>query len=60
VAEKVAQVAIKFPPMQPAASFNVEAVKGQIEEARAGARTVSASHESSLGRAVRLHGGQRG
>jgi len=32
---KVAQTAIKFPPMQPGASFNLEAVKAQIEKARA-------------------------
>ena len=32
---KVAQTAIEFPPMQPGASFNLEAVKAQIEKARA-------------------------
>ena len=32
---KVAQTAIKFPPMQAGASFNLEAVKAQIEKARA-------------------------
>src|SRR5499427_5894461 len=32
---KVAQTAIDFPPMQPGASFNLEAVKAQIEKARA-------------------------
>jgi len=32
---KVAQTAIQFPPMQPGASFNLEAVKAQIEKARA-------------------------
>jgi arylsulfatase len=32
---KIAQTAIEFPPMQPGASFNLEAVKAQIEKARA-------------------------
>ena len=32
---KVGQTAIEFPPMQPGASFNLEAVKAQIEKARA-------------------------
>ena len=32
---KVAQTAIEFPPMQAGASFNLEAVKAQIEKARA-------------------------
>mgnify|MGYP003423680162 CR=1 FL=1 len=32
---KLAQTAIEFPPMQPGASFNLEAVKAQIEKARA-------------------------
>jgi arylsulfatase A-like enzyme len=32
---KVAQTAIEFPPMQPGASFNLEAVKAQLEKARA-------------------------
>jgi arylsulfatase len=32
---KIAQTAIKFPPMQRGASFNLEAVKAQIEKARA-------------------------
>jgi arylsulfatase len=32
---KVAMTAIEFPPMQPGASFNLEAVKAQIEKARA-------------------------
>jgi arylsulfatase len=32
---KVAQTAIEFPPMQKGASFNLEAVKAQIEKARA-------------------------
>ncbi len=32
---KVAQTAIEFPPMQTGASFNLEAVKAQIEKARA-------------------------
>ena len=32
---KVAQTAIEFPPMQPGASFNLEAVKAQIAKARA-------------------------
>jgi arylsulfatase len=30
---KVAQTAIEFPPMQPGASFNLEAVKAQVERA---------------------------
>jgi arylsulfatase A-like enzyme len=33
---KVAQTAIEFPPMQKGASFNLEAVKAQIEKAMAG------------------------
>jgi arylsulfatase A-like enzyme len=33
--EKLAMTAIEFPPMQKGASFNLEAVKGQIEAARA-------------------------
>lgn len=32
---KVAQTSIEFPPMQPGASFRLEAVKAQIEKARA-------------------------
>jgi len=32
---KLAQTAIDFPPMQPGASFNMDAVKAQIEKARA-------------------------
>ena len=32
---KIAQTAIEFPPMQPGASFNLEAVKAQLEKARA-------------------------
>jgi arylsulfatase A-like enzyme len=32
---KVAQTAIEFPPMQPGASFNLEALKAQLEKARA-------------------------
>ena len=32
---KVAQTAIESPPMQPGASFNLEAVKAQIEKAQA-------------------------
>jgi arylsulfatase A-like enzyme len=32
---KVAQTAIEFPPMQPGASFNLEAVKAQIQKAQA-------------------------
>lgn len=31
----IAQTAIEFPPMQPGASFNLEAVKAQLEKARA-------------------------
>ena len=32
---KLAQTAIEFPPMQAGASFNLEAVKAQIEKAAA-------------------------
>ena len=32
---KLAQTAIDFPPMQPGASFNLDAVKKQIKEATA-------------------------
>jgi hypothetical protein len=33
VVEKLAMTAIEFPPMQKGASFNLEAVKAQIEKA---------------------------
>jgi arylsulfatase len=33
--EKLAMTAIKFPPMQKGASFNLDAVKAKIAEARA-------------------------
>jgi arylsulfatase len=36
VVGKLAQTAINFPPMQPGASFNLEAVKAQIQKAMAG------------------------
>jgi len=40
---KLAQTAIEYPPMQPGASFNLEAVKAQIQKAQeAHARGVSA------------------
>jgi arylsulfatase len=32
--EKLAKTAIEFPPMQKGASFNLDAVKAQIEAAR--------------------------
>jgi len=32
---KLAQTALDFPPMQPGASFNLEAVKAQIQKAMA-------------------------
>ena len=35
VVGKLAQTAIDFPPMQPGASFNLEAVKAQIQKAMA-------------------------
>jgi arylsulfatase len=34
-APKIAQTAIEFPPIQPGARFNLEAVKAQLEKARA-------------------------
>ena len=34
--EKLAMTAIEFPPMQKGASFNLDAVKAQIEAARSG------------------------
>lgn len=35
VVAKLAQTAIDFPPMQPGASFNLEAIKAQIQKAKA-------------------------
>jgi hypothetical protein len=35
VVRKLAQTALDFPPMQPGASFNLEAVKAQIQKAMA-------------------------
>ena len=35
VVGKLAQTAIDFPPMQPGASFNLEAIKAQIQKAMA-------------------------
>jgi hypothetical protein len=44
---KLAQTAIEYPPMQPGASFNLEAVEAQIQKAQEAAVTVLSDQFSS-------------